>query len=133
MKTRHPLLLALLGATALLAPFVPPGAPAAAGGSWMEPARDRYASGEQATLVGYTGGGALGWVGDGPFYAYLVLEPEPPADGPPPLPGGSEPAPEPARLPLGEMEVQETGRPGWQAIRLAVTFTLPDDLAPGAY
>ncbi len=48
--------------------------PAGAGGSHLSPVRDRYEVGDVATLVAYTSGGQLGWVQDGPFYAYLVGE-----------------------------------------------------------
>ena len=47
-------------------------APASAGGSHLSPVRDRYEPAEVATLVGYTSGGQLGSLEDGPFYAYLV-------------------------------------------------------------
>lgn len=100
-------------------------APASAGGSWFEPARDRYEPGEAATVVGYTGGGQLGWIEDGPFYAYLTPDPSGGARG-----GGLL---DTSDIPLGLLLLQETGRGGYLSLRAAITFTVPPDLAPGEY
>lgn len=45
--------------------------PAAAGGSWLEFERAVYFPGEEAVAVGSVSRGQLGWVEDGPFFAYL--------------------------------------------------------------
>lgn len=37
------------------------------------------------------------------------------------------------RLALGELELEETDRGGYLRLRAAITFTVPDDLAPGVY
>jgi hypothetical protein len=104
-------------------------APARAGGSWFEPAQDRYEPGDTATLVGYTGGGALGWVEDGPFHGFLrPAQPPQPDDAPYVAPGAH-----PDDLALGPVEVVETGRGGWLTLRASITFTLPSTLAPGRY
>jgi hypothetical protein len=84
--------------------------PAAAGGSWLSPVRDRYEPGETATLVGYVGpGGTLGTVEDGPFFAYLRR-----LDAPLTVPNDlamAPFAPQASDLRLGELAVQNTGRP----------------------
>ncbi|MGH9187581.1 MAG: hypothetical protein ACRD0U_17490, partial [Acidimicrobiales bacterium] len=59
-----------LGLLAILTP-----AAAAKGGSWLYPLEDRYEPGEVATLDGWTSPGQLGWVEDGPFLAYLRVDP----------------------------------------------------------
>lgn len=92
--------------------LVGPAAPAPAGGSWLETVRDHHSPGDRATFVGYTGGGQLGWVEDGPFLAHLEL------------PSGD--------IPVGELVLQATGAEDWTSLRVAITFTVPD-LAPGMY
>jgi hypothetical protein len=99
--------------------------PASAGGSHLDPVKDRYETGEAATLVGYIGPGQLGWVEDGPFYAYLV-------PGPDETLGGTPLAP-PSGTALGPLTVEETGAGGYLALRISITFTIPSDLAPGPY
>ncbi|NNE73460.1 MAG: hypothetical protein HKN26_07345 [Acidimicrobiales bacterium] len=97
-------------------------APALAGGSWFDPVRDRYEPGETATMVGYTGGGAYGWVEDGPFSAYIALaDPE----------FGELPSSE--RIEVGPIDLLETDAQGWLRLRASITFELPDDLLPGMY
>jgi hypothetical protein len=98
--------------------------PASAGGSALFPARDRYEPGQTATVVGYTGGGQLGWIEDGPFYAYLAVGP-----------AGTEPDNSfaPSGLFLGQLVLQETGRGGYLSLRASVTFPIPSDLVPGQY
>lgn len=95
-------------------------APATAGGSWLSPVRDRYEPGEVATLVGYTSGGQLGWVQDGPFFAYLVVgditlwaEHRLPTD----------------HVALGPLSIQSRGR----ALRVSISFPVPHHLAAGLY
>lgn len=46
--------------------------PVSAGGSWFDPVNDRHERGEEVTLVGYTGGGAYGWIDDGPFFGFFM-------------------------------------------------------------
>jgi hypothetical protein len=84
--------------------------------SELYPVADRYEPGEVATLVGYTGPGAQGWVEDGPFYAFLT-----PTDW-----AGAD-------IDLGPLTVTDTGRGGWRALRVSLSFPVPDDLEPGAY
>ena len=96
--------------------------PAAAGASWIRPVHDRYEPGEVVTLVGYTGGGAFGWVEDGPFFGYLIEAEE---DGAPAVGG--------VRMELGELSVAETERGGYLSLRASISFTLPVDIAPGVY
>ena len=106
-----------------LATFVALAQPASAGGSPLYPVRDRYEPGDLVTFVGYTGGGQLGWLEDGPFYGYLLR------------PAGNTGSHEPgdSALPLGEMSITETGHGGWLAVRASISFTLPVDMAPGTY
>lgn len=96
--------------------------PAAAGASWLQPARNRSEPGEMVTIVGFTGGGAFGWVEDGPFFGYLL---EADDDGVP-VEGGF-------RLDVGELTVAETGRGGYLTLRASISFVLPLDIAPGIY
>jgi hypothetical protein len=106
--------------------------PAAAGGSWLRPVRDRYEPGETATLIGYVGpGGTLGAVEDGPFFAYLRR-----LDVPLTVPNqlAMAPfAPQASDLRLGELAVQNTGRPGYLAYRVSIEFPLPRGLPAGRY
>jgi hypothetical protein len=95
-------------------------APATAGGSWLSPVRDRYEPGEVATLVGYTSGGQLGWVQDGPFFAYLVAgdltlwaEHRLPTD----------------HVALGPLSIQARGR----TLRVSISFPVPGHLVAGLY
>ena len=94
--------------------------PAGAGGTHMSPVKDRYEPGEVATLVGYTSGGQLGWVQDGPFYAYLVAG-EAYLWSDHRLPAGS--------VPLGPLSLEKKGR----TLRVSLSFPVPHDLAPGLY
>lgn len=73
-----------------------------------------------ATLVGYTSGGQLGWVEDGPFFAYLVAgditlwaEHRLPTD----------------HVALGPLSIQARGR----ALRVSISFPVPHHLAAGLY
>jgi hypothetical protein len=93
--------------------------PAAAGGSWLSPVRDRYEPGETVTLVGYVGpGGTLGSVEDGPFFAYLRRLEEPLR-----VPNELQMAPfvpQSGDLPIGQLLVQGTGRGGYLAYRVTI-------------
>ena len=76
-----------------------------------------YRPGDRVTLVGYTGGGTLGWTDDGPFFGYLSASDHPSiarATG----------------LPVGEISIEEvvSGQ-----LRATITFLLPDDLEPRTY
>ena len=96
---------------------------AEAGGSWLAPVQDRYEPGDKATMVGYTGGGSYGTTADGPFYAYLYKL------------ASVDEGPRAGSIPMfvGELETLRTGDIGYTAIRVAVTFDLPDYLEPGVY
>ena len=104
-------------AAAVAAPVAPAGA---ADPVWMAPVRDRYESGDVATVVGYVGRGSLGWVDDGPFYAYLHDAASAPS------------RPSERGEPLGPLTVEETGATGWTALRVSVEVPLTG-LAPGRY
>jgi hypothetical protein len=84
------------------------------------------------TLVGYVGpGGTLGSVEDGPFLAHLRR-----LDVPLTAPNELAIAPftpQPSDLPLGELVMQNTGRPGYLAFRVSIQFRLPSDLRVGRY
>ncbi|MCA1846395.1 MAG: hypothetical protein LC792_25005, partial [Actinobacteria bacterium] len=107
------LLLALAGA-----------APARAGGSWLDPVADRYEPGDVATLVGYVGRGQLGWVDDGPFYAYLRA-----GD----LGGVAPPGFTDQGLSVGRLEVDPLGGADATVLRVSLSFRLPSSLPPGSY
>jgi hypothetical protein len=106
--------------------------PAAAGGSWLQPVRDRYEPGEAVTLVGYVGpSGTLGSVEDGPFFAYLRrldLALQAPTD----LPIAPFP-PQATDLRLGQLVVEPTGRTDYAAYHVSIHFALPGDLPAGRY
>jgi hypothetical protein len=106
--------------------------PAAAGGSWLRPVRERYKPGEAVTLVGYVGpGGTLGSVEDGPFFAYLRrldLALQAPTD----LPIAPF-APQPTDLRLGQLVLERTGRTDHAAYHASIQFPLPGDLPAGRY
>lgn len=100
-------------------------APVAAGGSWFNPVADRYEPGDTATLVGYTGGGILGALDDGPFFGFLAARVD--EDDYVPISPDFEP------LELGELDITRTTHGGYLSYRAAVTFELPGDLEPGVY
>lgn len=108
----------------LLGAFVVVVSPASAGGSWLYPVQDRLESGDTATFVGYVDPGQLGWVDDGPFFAYLRVEPRPVdyAEGFPVIAESD--------VPLGRLEITEQGD---LSLRVAITFTVPDELPPDEY
>jgi hypothetical protein len=95
----------------------------AGGGSWIEPYRESYRPGDTVVMRGGIGPGSLGDVEDGPFYAYLRVDPN--AANPHRFPNIHE-----TDLYLGELEVE--GRPGW-TMEVSLTFTLPDDIPDGGY
>lgn len=100
--------------------------PAFAGGSWFETTEKQYEPGDTVTLIGYTSGGQLGWIEDGPFYGYLRVR------RPDPATADRWPAVYPTDLALGPLQLEKTG-PGGQTLRATITFDLPRDLAPAAY
>jgi hypothetical protein len=92
--------------------------PAGAAGGRLAPVRDRYEPGDDAILVGYTGGR----VPVDTFSAYLRV-------------AGTVPR---SRLVdsdryVGELHVDDTGRPGYQRLRVTLTFAVPVDVEPGQY
>ena len=106
--------------------------PAAAGGSWLAPVRDRYDPGEVVTLVAYVGpGGTLGSVEDGPFFAYLRRL-DAALQAPTDLPIAPF-APQASDLRLGQVVVEHTGRADYTAYRASIRFQLPRDLPVGRY
>lgn len=107
------LVLALLAGTAL-----------AGGGSWIEPYRESYLPGDSVVMRGKISPGSLGDIEDGPFYAYLRLDPKAVANC------DQFPNVHETDLYLGQLEVK--GRPGW-TMEVSITFTLPDDIPDGGY
>ena len=103
------------------------GGTAMAGGSWINAYRDAYAPGETVVMRGEVSPGQLGWVEDGPFYAYLRVDPlaDQAAQSANRFPYIHE-----TDLPLGPLEVTERSD-GW--VTVAITFTLPVDLPDGEY
>lgn len=116
-------LVSILPVLAVIAALALSTTPAVAGGSWFDTDRPFYAAGDEVTVVGYTGGGAYGWVDDGPFFAWLT--------------GNSgwtdEPTPvDPAFVHyVGPLTLHE--HPSEHGVRVSITFTLPDDLVEGIY
>lgn len=89
---------------------------ATAGGAWFDFEERYYRAGEIAVGTVVTHGGSLGWVEDGPFYAYL-------------LPGDVTRVPAFSEIPLGGVELEDTGDGG---VRATVRFVVPD-LPGGEY
>jgi hypothetical protein len=82
----------------------------------LTPVRDRYEPGDLATLAGYTGGPQLlANRPPGPYRAFLE-------DGEGRL-----------RIPVGELALTDTGRKGFEALRVVARFVVPTDLPPGGY
>jgi len=106
--------------------------PAAAGGSWLSPVRDRYEPGDTVTLVAYvSGSGTLGSVADGPFFAYLRR-----LEVPLTVPNELQMAPFTPRasyMQLGPLVIANRGRADYAAYRASVQFRLPSDLPAGRY
>jgi hypothetical protein len=123
-----PRFMVLFGFGVLVAMFVLLGAaPAFAGGSWLEPTHDTYAPGDTATLAGDVGPGQLGWLDDAPFFAWLRTTP--PANAEDAQPPGESPG----DIPLGRLNIHETGKSGYQALRVSISFTVPERLRTGRY
>ncbi len=98
-------------------------APASAGGSWLEPTDVRVEAGDHLVLEGGVSIGQLGWVENGPYFAYLSGENygKPIVDGF----GGSQ-----TDVLLGPVEISDASRFG---AFLSVEFTLPEDVPRGMY
>ena len=88
--------------------------PAWAGGSWLRFDREAYAPGEIAQAEARPGHGQLGWVDDGPFYAYLTDSLAVPAE---------------EGIPLGELLLDEETV---NSVRVTIEFVVPD-VPPGEY
>lgn len=99
----------MLGSVLLLLAAVPT---ASAGGAWMRSDRDRHEAGEVATLVGYTGGHLPVDISQR-FDAFLIV--------------GEK------WVPVGALQVEDTGRLGSDSIRVSISFGIPSDLPPGHY
>lgn len=100
------------------------GGTALAGGSSIEPYRQSYRPGETVVMRGDVSAGQLGWVGDGPFYAYLRVDPHA-GDGANRFPHIDE-----SDVFLGELKITETGPTG---VHVSLVFTLPTDIQDGVY
>lgn len=96
--------------------------PASAGGSWLEPAWDRVEAGQSISLSADISHGQLGWVDDGPFYAYLSGETYGKTlhEGT----GGAV-----TDVSLGELVITERDR----HLRASIDFTLAEAAPPGEY
>lgn len=99
------------------------GLPAFAGGSWIDPYRDSYEAGATVTMRGGVSAGQLGWIDDGPFFAYLRLDEDVEC-------GQTFPCIHADDIPLGELELH-TRADGW--LDVSITFELPEDIADGEY
>ena len=108
-----------VGATALI---ILTAAPAGAGGSWLDPTWVRVEAGDRIALSGDVSTGQLGWLDDGPYFAYLSGETYglTITEGL----GGNE-----TDVRLGELAIEASG--GWAQV--SIEFTLPDDVPPGEY
>lgn len=108
-----------VGATVLI---IITAAPAGASGSWLEPTGFRVEAGDRIELSGDVFPGQLGWVEDGPYFAYLSGETYGiTIDA---GVGGNQ-----TDVPLGELSIATSaGR-----AQVAVAFSLPDDVPPGEY
>lgn len=111
-------------AALLLSGFILAG-PASAGGSWIHPLEDRYEPGDPAVLQGGFGPGQLGWIEDGPFYAFLRVDPAAVEAAAP----EGWPYIDPSDLLLGELQIEPGG--SWEMMA-TVEFVVPD-VEPGLY
>lgn len=97
---------------------------ALAGGSWIESYRDSYRPGETVVMRGDVSPGQLGWVEDGPFYAYLRVNPNAGAGA------NTFPYIDESDMYLGELVLQELS---WGWVHVSLMFTLPADIPDGEY
>ncbi len=93
-----------------------------AGGSWLEPSWKRVEPGDELTLSATVDRGALGWVDDGPFFAYLRGETF--GAGTTEGYGGAA-----TDVVLGELEIAN----GSQRLEVSVDVVIPTDTPPGEY
>lgn len=96
--------------------------PAGAGGSWLNPSWERVEAGDNISLSGFVSHGQLGWINDGPFYAYLsgATYGRATEEGN----GGAA-----TDVPLGKLNVSENGR----RLAVSIDFTLSSDIPAGEY
>ena len=103
-------------AGAVLVVVIACSSPAIAKGSELTPVRDRYEPGDVATLVGYTGGPQLrAHRPPGPYRAFLEDE-----EGR-------------LKIEVGQLELTDTGRRGWESLRVIARFPISAHLPPGHY
>jgi hypothetical protein len=95
---------------------------ALAGGSWLEPSSVRVESGDEITLNATVYRGALGWVDDGPFFAYLRGE----TFGVITTEGYGGAATD---VLIGDLEIAD----GSQSLEVSVDVVIPSDTPPGEY
>ncbi|MDJ0924374.1 MAG: hypothetical protein QNJ77_07425 [Acidimicrobiia bacterium] len=86
-------------------------AAARAGGSWLEPPRERFEPGDVVEFSATVTIGQHGWLEDGPFFAYLRG------------PEGT------ATDPVGKLLISEKG----SSADVSIGFTLAADIPPGEY
>jgi hypothetical protein len=132
--------MAVAGLSALALVTPPPAA--AGGGDLMDPDRDRYEPGQQVTLVGYVDAVAVrrtssdgpvtdaDWRTPGPYYAYLRVDRI--AVGRDLERGVGWPFVHPTDVQVGRLLVED-GRQPYAALRVGVTFRLPEQLQPDVY
>jgi hypothetical protein len=121
----------MIGVSMALAGLLITASPARAGGTWLEPEESSYRPGDQAFLTGTVSAGQLGWVDDGPFFAYLRVEPATAAEAE--ARADTFPFIHSTDLFLAEMEVVNfttAGGPG--AAQVSLTFEVPA-IDPGEY
>jgi hypothetical protein len=111
-------------AAALLAMMMALAVPlaAVAGGSWLEPTGVRVEPGDTLSLSGPVSRGQLGWVEDGPFFAYLSGETTVMITS---VSGGGK-----TDVPLGEIFMEKIDENNMQ---LSVEVTIPPETPPGEY
>ena len=98
--------------------------PAFAGGSWIDAYKESYLPGETVMMRADIGEGQLGWVEDGPFYAYLRVDPDA-GDNAQQFPYIAE-----SDVFLGEMQVTEKTP---TLVHVSLEFLVPTDLPDGEY
>lgn len=103
------------------------GGVAAGGGSWLDFEQAAYRPGEEARAEGWVSHGQLGWVEDGPFFAYL----RPPGTVPEASAPDQWPWISPRDLPLAPLDI---GPPptGYAGVTARLIFPVPE-VAPGTY
>lgn len=98
----------------------------AGGGSWMEPYRSSYQPGDTVIMRGDVSPGSFGTTQEGPFFAYLRVDPKAAsAANPHTYPNIHE-----SDIYLGELQLR--GREE-SLIEVSITFALPADLSDGNF